>query len=121
MFKAREDIDFTLQPRSLQRAHEEAFYWFSPHGPGGLAYPRISGRQRTRNIRKSIFWFKEDAAFWGCEKGSVVRRARELGKVLTDAGVEIREIKTSNPGKIIWEDMKQILAQPGEGQIFRAF
>lgn len=39
MFAARERIDFRKQPGRVQRAHEEAFYWFSPRGGGGLIYP----------------------------------------------------------------------------------
>ena len=106
---------------SIRRAHEEAFFWFSPNGGGGLAYPKFTGRQRTSNIRKSLFWFKEDASFYRHEKGSVVRRARDLARVITEAGVEIREIRVRDPGRIIWEDMKQVLALPETNQIPKAF
>jgi hypothetical protein len=67
-----------------------------------------------------LFWFTADSAFWGQEKGSVVRRARQLGEVLTAAGVEIREIETDDPGGIIWQDYYQILARP-TSPVERAF
>ena len=121
MFAARQEIDFSQMKGSIQRAHEEAFYWFSMSGGGGLLFPKLKGKQRTANVRRSLFWFKEDANFWGYKKGSVVRRARDLGQVMTDAGVEIREISVKNPGRIIWEDTKQVLALPENIQIPKAF
>jgi len=121
MFAARDKIDFSKLRGSLQRAHEEAFYWFSAHGGGGLLYPRLSGKFRTSKIRRSLFWFDEQASFWGHSKGSVVRRARDLARVITEAGVEIREINAKDPGEIIWKDSKQILALPVLDQIPRAF
>lgn len=121
MFAARDNIDFSQLRGSLQRAHEEAFDWFSTKGVGGLAYPNLSGKVRTSRIRKSLFWFDEKASFWGYENGSVVRRARELARVITDTGTEIRELRIKNPGEIIWHDTKQVLALPKAGQIPRAF
>ncbi len=121
MFAARDEIDFSQKCGSLQRAHEEAFYWFSAHGGGGLLYPRLRGKLRTSKVRKSLFWFDEQASFWGHTKGSVVRRARELARVITEAGVEIREIRVKDPGEIIWKDTKQVLALPVIGQIPCAF
>ena len=121
MFTARQEIDFSVLRGSLRKAHEEAFYWFSVNGGGGLVFPKLKGKHRTSNVRKSLFWFRADANFWGHEKGSVVRRARELAKVITEAGVEIREIKVNDPGIIIWEDTKQVLALPKAGRTPRAF
>ena len=121
MFTARDSMDFSDLKGSLQKAHEEAWIWFSPRGPGGLSFPRFTGKARTSNVRKSLYWFKEDASFWGYGKGSVIRRARELAKSVTDSGTEIKEIKSKNPGEIIWSDSDQILALPGSGQSFYAF
>lgn len=85
-------------------------------------YPRLKGKLRTSSVRKSLFWFKKDAYFWNYEKGSVVRRARDLANVLTGAGCEIREITMRDLGKIIWQDTKQILALPGpDKKVPRAF
>jgi hypothetical protein len=120
MFAARDSIDFSEMKGSIQRAHDEAWYWFSPQGKVGLHRPDLRGQARTQAVRKSLFWFTADASFWGQEKGSVVRRARELGKVLTAAGVEIREIEMTNPGVTIWRDYDQVLARP-TGAVERAF
>ncbi|MEP1230426.1 MAG: hypothetical protein ABJG88_07100 [Litorimonas sp.] len=121
MFTVRQEIDFSQMKGSIRRAHEEAFYWFNVNGGGGLVFPKLKGKQRTSNVRKSLFWFKEDANFWGYENGSVVRRARDLAQVISDAGVEIREISVKNPGRVIWEDTNQILALPENVHIPRAF
>jgi len=120
MFTALEDIDFDEQKGSVQRAHEEAWYWFSRNGGGGLYRPRLTGKVRSQAVRKSLFWFKAEAGFGYKDKGAVVGRARQLAKVMTDAGVEVRELRTSDPGEVIWEDMKQVLARPS-GLIQRAF
>lgn len=121
MFSARDDVDFSACKGSIQREHEEAFLWFTDRGAGGLTYPRLKGRVRTTKIRRSLFWFKPEAAFFGQEKGSVIRRARDLATVLTKAGCEIRELKSKNPGEIVWEDHVQVLAYPGEYLIAKAF
>lgn len=121
MFAARDHVDFSKQKGSIQRAHEEAFYWFSADGGGGLTYPRLKGKVRTPDVRRSLFWFREDAKFFRREAGSVVVRARELAAVLTLAGCEIREIGTRTPGKIIWEDSRQVLALPNFERVPRAF
>lgn len=120
MFAALEDIDFDEQKRSVQRAHEEAWYWFSPNGGGRLYRPRLSGKLRSQSVRKSLFWFKADGTFAWKDKGAVVRRVRQLAQVMGDAGVEVRELHTDDPGQVIWEDMKQVLARPS-GPVGRAF
>ncbi len=121
MFAARDEIDFSRCKGRIQKAHEEAFAWFTGRPHGGLTYPRLKGRVRTRNVRQSLFWFKPDAQFLGFEKGSVIRRARELAAVITSAGYEIRELQMVNPGEILWEDSVQVLACPNGRIIPKAF
>lgn len=121
MFSARHKVDFSNCKGSIQKAHEEAFAWFIARGPGGLTFPRLRGRARTTRVRKSLFWFKPDAAFCGYEKGSIIRRARELAAALTSAGCEIRELRVKDPGEIVWEDCDQVLAYPTFKTIPRAF
>jgi len=120
MFAARDDIDFSSLKGSIQKAHEEAFYWFRSNGGGGLIYPKLTGKTRTQEVRKSLFWFKENATFGG-RRERVIDRARQLASALTLAGCEVREIRTADPGKIIWQDMKQILALPGRTGVPKAF
>ena len=121
MFLARAQIDFSTLPGSVQRAHDEAWYWFRPDGGGGLQYPRLVGQARTQKVRKSVFWFRSDARFWGHPKGSMILRARELAQAVSAAGVEIRELRMDDPGEIIWEDLTQVLAWPGNQPLPRAF
>lgn len=121
MFAARDSIDFSQQKGGVQRAHEEAFYWLSASGGGGLTYPRLRGKARSADIRKSLFWFREDATFFRRPAGKVVVRARELAVTMKMAGCEIRELRTDDPGRIIWEDNLQVLALPDAGSIPRAF
>ena len=110
MFQARDRIDFSQAPGSIQRAHDEAWFWFRRDGGGGLSYPRLRGKARTQKVRKSVFWFREDARFFGHPKGSMINRARDLARAISAAGVEIREISVEDPGEIIWEDLAQVLA-----------
>jgi hypothetical protein len=121
MFTARDDIDFSKLKGSVQKANEEAFYWFTPSGGGELSYPRLKGKTRTPEVRKSLFWFKANATFFLGSGGSVVERARQLAHALTMAGCEIREIRTAEPGTIIWEDTMQVLALPDPGSVPKAF
>ncbi len=121
MFAAKYDLDVSQLPGSLQRAHDEAWFWFRANGGGGLRYPRLRGKARTTKVRKSLFWFRRDARFFGYPTGSVVRRARELAHVITEAGTEIRELRSNDPGEIIWQDVDQVLAYAGDRQIPRAF
>ena len=112
MFTALEEIDFGLQRGSVQRAHEEAWYWFSKTGGGGLYRPRLTGKLRSQAVRKSLFWFKADASFSYRDKGAVVTRARQLARAMCAAGVGVRELHVDDPGLIIWEDQRQVLARP---------
>lgn len=121
MFAVRQEIDFSRCKGSIQRAHEEAWYWFSPSGGGQLTYPRLKGKVRTPDVRKSLFWFKEEATFFLSDGGRIVDRARRLAEALTLAGYEIREIRLRDPGRIIWQDSKQVLALPGDIAIPKTF
>lgn len=121
MFAARDLIDFSKLKGSIQTANDEAFYWFRAGGSGGLAYPRLNGKVRTPKIRKSLSWFKEDAKFFWPKNESVISRARDLASALELAGCEIREIRMTDPGELIWEDSIQVLAMPSEGHIPKAF
>jgi hypothetical protein len=120
MFAKRNEIDFSEMKGSIQRAQDEAWHWFSGAAGDGLHRPNLRGNARNQAVRKSLFWFAAEAAFWRQEKGSVVRRARQLAEVLTSAGFEIREIQTSDPGEIIWKDNVQVLARPTSA-VERAF
>ena len=46
---------------------------------------------------------------------------RDLARVITEAGIEIRELRVKDPGEIIWRDRQQVLALPKSRQAPRAF
>ncbi|MEL7271998.1 MAG: hypothetical protein AAGK33_01050 [Pseudomonadota bacterium] len=124
MFETRKDIDFSQFRGSVQKANEEAFYWFTAASGGGLAYPRLKGKVRTPNVRKGLFWFREDGRFFAPNSlngKSVIDQARNLAAALRMAGCEIREIRCKDPGRIIWEDRLQVLAVPKFEKIPKAF
>lgn len=112
MFYAIEKLDLTDAKGSVQRAFDEAWYWFSPQGKGGLYRPRMKGKARNQAVRRSLFWFRAEAKFFDSRGGLVVDRARQLADVVTSAGVEIREIQTRDIGELVWEDKFQVLALP---------
>lgn len=120
MFTALEDLDLSTQKGSVQRAHDEAWYWFSKEGGGGLHRPKLTGKLRSHAVRKSLFWFKADARFSSSDRGEVVRRAQQLADAVTAAGLEVRAIRSDGPGTVIWEDDRQVLARPSD-RVPRAF
>ncbi len=121
MFAARDEIDFSRFKGSVQRANEEAFYWFLANHGMGLTFPRLKGKARSADVRRALFWFREDATFSDRKAGRVVDRARQLAQALTLADCEIRELKTRDPGQIVWEDTKQVLAVPSKDLVLHAF
>ena len=121
MFAARKDADFSHMKASWHRAHEEAFWWFSPRSPYGLYYPNLKGKLRTRNVRQSLFWFDEKATFGYSSRHKVVERADVLARLLCEAGLEARKIRLRNPGRVLWKDTKQSLINPDGVEIPHAF
>ena len=76
MFHAIENLDLTSAKGSVQRAFDEAWYWFSPEGKGGLYRPRLQDKARNQTVRRSLFWFRAEARFFDSRGGLVVDRAR---------------------------------------------
>jgi len=86
-----------------------------------LAPPQVRGKGRIRGANRALFWFKQDARWWDTRSpGTVVLSARELAHQLSFWGVEIREISTHNPGRVLWENSYQVLAAPAD-PVPRAF
>jgi len=77
-----------------------------------LGMPVLRGPARDRRARQALFWFKPDARWRGRAPGTVVLDARAFAGQLARWQVEIREIRTAEPGEIIWDDRYQILAIP---------
>ncbi|MEH6697548.1 MAG: hypothetical protein V7672_02505 [Brevundimonas sp.] len=84
--------------------------WFTTH----LARPDffVSGGDRYRNRRakaanqSGLSWFKPGAA-------EHIRRMHRLKAALEACGIHVDILTTRDPGRIIWQDAHQIVAEPG--------
>jgi len=64
---------------------------------------RVSRRPWRKN--KAISWFKSDAR-------RHISRAREMAAIIAAHGFTVREIRTSRPGYVVYEDRFQVVAEP---------
>lgn len=62
-------------------------------------------RQRSAGSEYYISWFKPEAK-------EHIMKARVLADVLESKDIIVEQIKTKNPGKIVYEDEYQIYAKP---------
>jgi len=87
-----------IDPWSAERA-EEICAWFDEH----LPVPRLSNDQRL-----AVFWFRADCR-------DMIQRLWDLAGLLreNDCGVEL--LRTSNPGRVCYEDRFQVAAVPWRG------
>lgn len=78
--------------------------WFDER----LPVPGRLGRhfKRRRTIH-GICWFRPEAR-------EAIGRARYVGWLMTEAGAPVRQIRTDEPGELIWRDPMQIVAKPGD-------
>lgn len=60
---------------------------------------------RSREHTAGIAWFKPDAM-------EHIAKMREMALAMRECGVEFRERTTDRPGKIVYEDEIQIIAEP---------
>lgn len=71
-----------------------------------LKAPRKLNRsRRPHRTPKAICWFKPSAV-------EQIAKARAIVHVLQDLGVDVRMLKTDNPGYIVYQDDHQIAAEP---------
>lgn len=95
----------------LRREIRTELDWFDDHldAPGKFAvrpYHRHKGRY-------GVCWFNSAAKLH-------IAHARYLAWLVTEAGRPVREIKTKQPGAIVWRDRHQIVAVANkEGPIVR--
>lgn len=77
--------------------------WFDDH----VAVPcRLRRTFRRRGTIHGICWFRPEA-------DEAIGRARYAGWLMTEAGVPVAEIRTADPGELIWQDAVQVVARPG--------
>jgi hypothetical protein len=66
---------------------------------------RLNRSRRPHRIPKAICWFKPTAI-------EHIEKARSIVQALLELGVDVRMLKTNNPGYIVYQDEFQIAAEP---------
>jgi hypothetical protein len=69
---------------------EQTYEWFN----ASLPIPPLSSRKWPPDV---VSWFRDDA-------GEVITKMWELASLLTAHGVPVRLLRSTNPGKILYED-----------------
>ena len=80
----------------------EAIYdWFKEH----LPCPPFQSKLRAGE------WTREAVAWFRAEAGEPIRQIWDLVAILREHGVPVRMITTEKPGKIVYEDDYQVVAE----------
>jgi hypothetical protein len=80
---------------------EEIFEWFNAH----LPCPPFDRKRRSGEwTADAVSWFRDDA-------GEPVKHMWELVALLQEHGVQVRVVKTDKPGKIVYADECQVVAE----------
>jgi hypothetical protein len=80
---------------------EEAFEWFNRH----LPLPPFREKIRTGEWnREAVCWFRDDAQ-------EPLRRIWDIVAILEEHGVPVRLATTERPGKIVYSDEFQVVAE----------
>lgn len=110
IFQSFRHVQLRDQPQWLRRD-----YWDTRRRVERLSVPYVlTDRGWHRWAPQSLCWLKPEAEDY-------VSDMRYLAWLMTEAGVPIREIRSRNPGAIIWEDRHQIVAKPERRKTPRAF
>lgn len=83
---------------------ERTMGWFNKNLNSPLDY---LNKQKSKKSDVFISWFKMSAT-------EHITRVREFVFLLENKGVIVEQIKTDNPGKIVYSDEHQIFAKPFE-------
>ena len=81
---------------------ESIMGWFNKHLESPLDY---LNKQKSKKSDIFISWFKMSAT-------EHISKAREFVFLLENKGVIVEQLKTENPGKIVYSDENQIFAKP---------
>ncbi len=79
--------------------------WFNKNLQHPERFSSSKSKGAWRRNTKGISWFKPQAI-------EHLTNARELATLLREYGYEIQQRETTNPGKIVYEDEHQIVAEP---------
>jgi hypothetical protein len=80
---------------------EEIFEWFNEH----LPCPPFSQRRRTGE------WTEDAVSWFRAEAGEPLRRIWDIVAILEEHGVPVRLVTTEKPGKILYSDEYQVVAE----------
>ncbi len=67
---------------------------------------RSSKGGRIRSGQTGLSWFKGTA-------GEHIRQMHRLKIALQECGIHVEVVTTRDPGKIVWQDAHQLVAEPG--------
>lgn len=97
----RPDADEKWIPEWQREELRAALAWFNKH-------LRVPPFQRQRLSRSAVCWFRSDA-------GESLVRMWELANLLREMEVPVRLVRTHEPGKLLWVDEHQVVAEAWRG------
>ena len=74
---------------------EDLYEWFNEHVP----VPPFESRRLPRD---AVAWFRDDA-------GEPVAKMWDIVALLREHGVDVRLLRSANPGRVVYEDRVQVL------------
>ncbi|MEM9097331.1 MAG: hypothetical protein AAGC79_02315 [Pseudomonadota bacterium] len=103
-------LDFEDQPRWLMAAYHEAFeVLYGISVPDCVSYDSV-----TREGRFSLCWIP-------AARRDLVEGFRYLAWAMTEMGVAIGELRSTDPGRILYRDRDQVVALPYRGRVPKCF
>ncbi len=94
------DDDGALYPHESERL-SALFDWFNENLPCPPFGQKLATGDWTRN---AVAWFRPEAK-------SVISRMWDLVAILREHGVPVRLVTSNRPGKIVYEDNYQVVAE----------
>ena len=80
---------------------DETYAWFNEYLPCPPFAAKLRSGEWTRN---AVAWFRDDA-------GEPLRRAWDLVHLLRENGVPVRLVASGRPGRIVYRDRYQVVAE----------
>ena len=76
---------------------EEVYEWFNAHVP-------VPPWSEGRFPKDAVAWFRHDAA-------EPIAKMWDIVALLRDHGVQVRLLRSANPGSVVYEDAAQVLVE----------
>lgn len=84
---------------------ETLFAWFNRELPIPDRFSSSTSKGAWRRNTRGICWFKEGA-------NEAIARARRIAQIVEEHDVPVTVLKTRRPGRIVYEDTAQLVAEP---------